>query len=579
MSSFKAIVRAADGKDWQLFQQPEVVLVATTHEEVREALARVEKYCSDQGWVAVGYVSYEAAPAFDPALVTRTSGQALLKFGLFREARRWLPPSTIAPLDLPLGPELGKPDYERSFTRIKHHLEAGDSYQVNFTQRLRGHFEADPIDLFAALVNAQPSAHAFFLQDEAEAICSVSPELFFRLDNDLITMAPMKGTQPRAAEPDEDQALKQRLLESEKERAENLMIVDMVRNDLARVADPGSVQVTELFKILELPTVWQQVSVVQARTSASLLQLFDALFPCASITGAPKKQTMSIIRNLEISPRGIYTGALGVVRPGRHMHFNVGIRSLHLDLKSNHASYGTGSGIVWDSTVDAEWQETRVKARLLEQPENHWQLLETLVYLPGQGINLLEEHLSRLQRSAEYFGIRYDDAALRRLLTAYHSDSEQRLRLLMSQDGRVSLESAPRLKDKGPVTLALARQPIHSRNVFLQHKTTNRTFYDRALGAFSGEPHIDDVLLWNEREELTETTIYNIFLEFAGALLTPALSSGLLPGTLRADLLAKQQCREAVLTKADLAGADKILVGNSVRGMREAVLTTERKFL
>lgn len=568
MSSFTAIVHADNGEDWHRFDNPRQVIVATSPQDVVAALEEIDSL-SRQGYTAVGYVSYEAAGAFDTSLRTHMPDQALLKFGIFSDYSTWTPPANPALLNLTLGPEMGKPDYERAIVSIKDHLEAGDSYQVNFTQRLRGHFESDPLDLFASLIQAQPSPHALFLQHEDEAICSVSPELFFQLNDDEIIMEPMKGTRPRAADPNEDVALREQLLSSEKERAENLMIVDMVRNDLGRIAEPGSIEASELFRILKLPTVWQQVSVVKARTSATLAELFRSLFPCASITGAPKKQTMSIIRKLETSPRGIYTGALGIVRPQRRMHFNVGIRSLHLDLKSNSANYGTGGGIVWDSQANAEWQETRDKAQLLENTDQYWQLLETIAYSPDNGIAYLEEHLARLDHSARYFDIAYDADALRGLLGEYKSDSMQRLRLLLSHTGRLTLESTPLTLSDETVQLALAPKAVHSSNVFLRHKTTHRRIYELAS---MGKGAADDVILWNERDELTETTIYNLFLDIDGELLTPALSSGLLPGTLRAHLLATGMCKEAVLIKSDLQRADKIMVGNSVRGLRQAEL-------
>ena len=570
MSNFTAIVHAGNGEDWQYFRDPWELIVANTLDEVVPALQRIDSL-AEQGMTAVGYVSYEAAAAFDDSLHTQAPQGALLKFGIFKECSAWLPPDAD-PADVPsLAPELGKPEYDEAIAAIKSHLEAGDSYQVNFTQRLRGFCAAEPVNVFAALTAAQPSAHAFFLQDQDEAICSASPELFFRLDGEHITMEPMKGTRPRATDSERDQALRSELLSSEKERAENLMIVDMVRNDLGRIAERGSVQVKELFRILQLPTVWQQVSEVSARTRASLPQLFGSLFPCASITGAPKARTMSIIRELESSPRGIYTGALGVVRPQRKMHFNVGIRSLHLDLRDCIASYGTGGGIVWDSQAGAEWQETRIKASLLRGDKPDWQLLETMTYEPGTGIHYLEEHLARLNNSANYFAIDYDRGVLRKLLADYQADSMQRLRLLVSQTGKVSLESWPLLLSDAPVRVELAGRPVNSSNVFLRHKTTERGIYEQAK---TGSESFDDVILWNERGEITETTIYNVFLEIGGELLTPALQSGLLPGTLRAHMLASGQCREAVLNKQDLTKADRILVGNSVRGLRPAEFTS-----
>lgn len=567
MSDLTSIVRAEDGSDWQRFSNPVRVITAVQLDAVIPALVEIEKAVAG-GLTAVGYLAYEAAPAFDAALRCHHSERPLLKFALYSSAETWQPRSTTLPT-LQLAPETGKPEYLQHIDQIKSHLAAGDSYQVNYTQRLRGQIGGDAEALFAALLSAQFSPHAVFMEDEEEAVCSLSPELFFTLTGDSISMEPMKGTRPRASDPDLDQQLRQELLDSDKERAENLMIVDMIRNDLGRIAESGSVTVSDLFSILEFPTVWQQVSRVQALTSATLADLFRALFPSASITGAPKRNTMAIITELEHSPRGVYTGSLGVIRPGRRMHFNVGIRTLHLQKSAGSVEYGIGGGIVWDSDGEQEWQEAVLKSRLLGPQLSSFQLLETLAYSPERGIELLPEHLQRLQHSAGYFGFNFDLPTVRRVMQDFSASVPRRLRLTMSSTGQIELQDLELIGNSGPVRLRLAIRPVHSQDRFLRHKTTQRQVYEDAR---AGADECDDVLLWNEHNELTETTIYNVFLEIDGELVTPDSRCGLLPGTLRRSLLESGRVREATLLKSDLARADRILVGNSVRGLCEAVL-------
>jgi len=568
MPEFTAIVSTEDGAGWERFSHPVAVITARRPGEVLPALAEVES-CAAKGLTAIGYVAYEAAPAFDASLKCRHHHGALLKFAIFDQSQPWVPANT-ALADLALASEIGKPDYLAAIDDIKRFLRDGDSYQVNFTQRLIGHCDADPETLFSALLTAQPSPLACFLQDENEAICSVSPELFFSLNDDHIIMEPMKGTRPRASDAAGEQRMQREILDSEKERAENLMIVDMVRNDLGRVVAPGSIKVDALFELRPLPTVWQQVSRISATTTASLPDLFSALFPCASITGAPKPRTMEIIEQLEVSPRGVYTGAVGVVRPGRSMRFNVGIRTLTIDPNRKVAEYGIGGGIVWDSEPTEEWQEARIKARVLDSGAGDWQLLETLVYHPDEGVSLRREHLGRLADSARHFGFALDLEAVERTLCDYQAEQPMKLRLLLNRDGQFRLEASEVPESSGTVSLGIAAGPVCSRDNFLRHKTTRRQVYQYALEQVAD---VDDVILWNERDELTETTIYNLFLEIDGVLLTPPVSSGLLPGTFRRHLLDSGRAREAVLYKNDLARASRVLVGNSVRGLREATLS------
>lgn len=570
LKSVTAIVRDAQDDGWIQFFDALDLISINRIDEVESAFEQLQQHVG-AGRTAIGFVSYEAAPAFDVSLPVQDSAGPLLCFAIFDSSRSISLPVQASDISVAFAPTLDSEKYLKAVNQIKNHLEAGDSYQVNFTHQLEANSQAgnpDPLELFATLYQQQSSSRSIFFQTDEFAICSVSPELFFRLDREHISMEPMKGTRPRHVDPSTDQTLREELLHSEKEKAENLMIVDMVRNDLGKIAVPGSVNVDALFEIMALPSLWQQISRVSATTKASLWEIFQALFPCASITGAPKRQSMEIIQQLENQARGIYTGAIGILRPDHSAHFNVGIRTLVYDRLNCALSYGVGSGIVWDSIAESEWQESMDKARIL-QALQRFELLETMVYHPGKGVYLQDFHLQRLQNSANYFSFAFDWSGIASALTEIREQQPLRVRLLLDSTGSFRIESSELSSSIEHVRLGLASEPIDSGNIFLHHKTTNRSVYEQAKAA---NPEADDVILWNERDEVTETTIYNLFLEIDGELLTPALNSGLLPGTLRRELLESGDAKEAVLTKADLKRASKLLVGNSVRGLIPATL-------
>jgi len=364
----------------------------------------------------------------------------------------------------------------------------------------------------------------------------------------------MMGARPRGTTGEENQRLYSDLQTSEKERAENLMIVDMIRNDLSRIAHSGSVAVDELFQIVDLPTVWQKTSTVSAQTSA------------------PKARTMAIIESLESAPRGIYTGAVGVIRPDRKIRFQVAIRSLLLDTKTHIAEYAVGSGIIWDSDVESEWQETMVKAKVVTDAPAEFCLLETMRFDPANGVLRLHHHMHRVQESAEFFGFSIDTTAIRSALTGFIAVTDRKLRLLVSRDGSFVLENHDVGVEGEPMRLRVAQRAVQSEDVFLRHKTTNRQVYEMPREQLNG---CDDVILWNERGELTETTICNLYLELGGELLTPDSSSGVLKGTYRQQLLDSGKVRQAVLTREDLDQATRLFVSNSVRGFCEATLSKE----
>jgi para-aminobenzoate synthetase / 4-amino-4-deoxychorismate lyase len=465
----------------------------------------------------------------------------------------------------------------RALTRIREYLARGETYQVNFTHRLRARFGADPWNFFCGLASRQPSPHAAFVDTPDFAMCSASPEMFFERQGEDIWSRPMKGTAPRGRWREEDEALAQALAVSEKERAENVMIVDMVRNDLGRVCLPGSVHVPELFRAERYPTLWQLTSLVRGRTVEPTARVMAALFPAASITGAPKVRTMHIIDELEVSPRRIYTGSIGVMSPGRRARFNVAIRTVLVDKFRGVAEYGVGGGIVWDSDPRAEFRETRIKARVLAAPEPEFLLLETMRWKRGEGIFLLEEHLRRLKDSAAYFGFTLDHKALRDGLEREvfaAAGVEGVLRLTVDRSGTWSVTHRA-LPEPSPCRVALALTAVDSRDHFLFHKTTRREVYERARAQVF---EVDDALLWNEDGEVTESTIANLVVELDGELITPPLSSGLLPGTMRARLLQDGRIREGIVRKEDLPRCTALWLVNSVRGWRECVLVEPEAF-
>lgn len=548
--------------------------------EIPAALAEIEKQVEDRGRCAAGFLAYEAAPAFDRALQVKPAASAgfpLLWFGIYEPPVHLPARLGGAAVELPPAAwtaDIREPDYHAAILKVKDYIAGGHTYQVNFTYRLKTPWSAPVYPVFAALAGAHAASYAAYLETERWALCSISPELFFTLNGDTLTSRPMKGTARRGLLQADDQEWAEWLYLSEKNRAENVMIVDMVRNDMGRIARAGSVQVPELFKVERYPTVWQMTSTVQSQTSAGYAEIFGALFPCASITGAPKVRTMQIITELEQSPRRIYTGAIGYFAPGRQAQFNVAIRTLLIDKSRKQAEYGVGGGIVWDSTPEEEWEETKTKARILVERPQPFELLETMRWSPGAGWFLLEQHLGRLQRSAEYFGFRLDLDALQRQLAslAGRFAETQRVRLRLSREGQLHLEHQPLAPLRQPYRLALAKTPVNSSERFLYHKTTRRELYERALRE---KPGFDDLLLWNERGELTESTIANLVVELDWQLYTPPLACGLLPGVYREHLLGRGEAQERILKVEELPRFSRLYLVNSVRGMWEVQLNEQ----
>jgi para-aminobenzoate synthetase/4-amino-4-deoxychorismate lyase len=552
------------------FEQPHRLLVAIRPEEVHDCLRKADEALT-QGFHLAGYLSYEAAPGLDHAF--ETSGayvMPLVWLGVFSAPTSTDGPETCALLRrLDWQAELSPEEYRAAIRSIRSRIAAGSTYQANFTFRLWSSYTGDPWELFCFLYHNQPSTCCMYIDTGRWSICSASPELFFALDGSTLTVRPMKGTLRRGRWPEEDERLIRQLHLSEKDRAENLMIVDMIRNDLGRVCEVGSVQVPRLFEIERHPTVLQMTSTVTGSTSAPFSQIVSALFPCASITGAPKVETMRILARIERSPREVYTGSMGYITPKRQARFNVAIRTVIVDKQIGAAQCGIGSGITWDSTVEQEYQECLLKIRFTVQDHLSFQLVETFRWDTQAGFVLLGPHLVRLEQSARFFNFHFDRRlVLAKLATVVRNFSAvpMKVRLLLSASGGLAVDAVPLESDPLPVPalVRFAGSAVNRSDPKIFHKTTNRELYLRLLDS---APDCYDVLLWNEDGFVTELTRFNLLACADGRWTTPRIEHGLLCGTLRHELLRAGLVEEMDLTKDHLRTARSLATVNSVRGL------------
>jgi para-aminobenzoate synthetase/4-amino-4-deoxychorismate lyase len=572
-----------------LYEAPERIVVANAPHEVEAGLDAVSQGLA-QGLEAAGFFSYELGYCLEPklaGLLPLNRRQPLFWIGLFgaprrfdeAETRAWLQANgadgsaTFSDLQL----SWTRDEYAAAFERVQDYIAAGDVYQINLTLKYLFAFAGDPVALYAALRRKQRVAYGALIGAPDFHVLSLSPELFFRRQGKAIAARPMKGTAPRGRTSAEDARLKTWLAMDEKQRAENLMIVDLLRNDLGRIAKIGSVEVTDLFTVETYRSVHQMTSGITAelRGDTGLKDMLRALFPCGSVTGAPKVRAMEIIRELEAGPRGIYTGAIGRIAPNGDAQFNVAIRTVVID--KDGGEMGIGSGIVADSKMDAEFEECLLKALFLTKANAPFELIETIRYEPAAGFHLLERHLARLKSSAAHFGYPFDrDAVLAAFEaeTARLSSPVHMVRLLLAEDGKLTVTSTPiELPADGTVwRFVISDQRVDEKDPLFFHKTTRREFYDRELVRQKSLAPCDEVVFLNSKGELTEGTRTSLFLEQGGRLFTPVLACGLLPGTLREELidLPRAAASEAVLTLADLQRAERIYLGNSVRGLIRA---------
>lgn len=551
------------------------VVQARLIDDVVPAFARVEAGVAKGKWAA-GFVSYEAAPAFDQVLSVRLDGKEgealpLLWFALYDH--RFDPgPVTVGEYNLSVWEGVEeRARYAQSLDRIQSHIRAGDTYQVNYTYQQSARFTGDPQAFYADLLEAQSAAYGAYFDTGRFHILSASPELFFVRKGDHIVCRPMKGTSARGRWTEEDRAVLAALLASEKERAENVMIVDLIRNDLGRVADFGTVRVDELIAAEQYETVWQLVSTVSAdlRPGTTTVDLFRALFPCGSVTGAPKVRTMEIIADVEAAPRGVYCGAIGMLAPpgsgAPAASFSVAIRTVTIDRHAGAASYGIGGGITHDSQMDQEYAETRTKARVLIRRAADFELIETMRWESGQGYFYLGEHLDRLRESAAYCGFRFDQTEVERHLEEVArgiGEDVAVVRLTLDHHGQPTVTVDKLAQANGPLLVAVDQVPVDPSDWRLFHKTSLR---DRYRQARLRHPAADDVLLVNLDGEITESTIANVVVRIDGAWMTPPLASGCLPGVMRRVLLEAGEIKEAPILVADLVRAEGLELINSVR--------------
>jgi para-aminobenzoate synthetase/4-amino-4-deoxychorismate lyase len=560
--------------------------------EVKSAIASAQSAASEGKWVA-GYVAYEAASAFDDGLRTAPSdGRPLAWFGVFDTC-------VEEPIVLGLNGQASAYDvspwqrgvtpveYAGAFDAIREAIRRGDAYQVNLTFPLHAAFTGDAPQLYRDLIRSQRPAYAAYLNHEDTHVVSVSPERFFAVDAGRISTRPMKGTARRGRWGREDSSVREALQLSEKDRAENLMIVDLIRNDLGRIAEFGSVTVEELFAVERFETLWQMTSTVSAelRQDVELVDIFGALFPCGSVTGAPKASSMDVITEVEREPRGVYCGAIGFIPPGNGVDgasFNVAIRTATIDAGEGVATYGVGGGITWYSTRESEYEETATKALVLTRRAAPDSLIETVRWNPdpigvGGSWLWLDEHLGRLASSADYWGFAYDDLSVRTAVgeLSQRLDYPARVRIEVTREDAISCitaEAPDRFSFRPgiglePVVLALSGEPIDSADPRVFHKLGDRAAYDRRAAR---HPDVDDVALVNEHGHITETTIANLVFLVEGVWMTPPIEDGLLPGIMRQRLIDEGFVKAGSVTVEDALAAEAMAVINSVRGWRPA---------
>lgn len=552
------------------FSEPVRILQTSVLSEVPSIIEEINQ-ATERGYYAAGFVSYEAAPAFQPEMKTREiASLPLLWFGIYKNPdvrKESLSDSeTYSVGDWKLAGSSAH--YQNGIASIKNAIAEGHTYQVNYTERLHADFSGSDFAFYRQLARNQQAGYGAYLNIGDHSILSASPELFFKLQNGKLTTKPMKGTAPRGRTLDEDKMRIAELRASEKERAENLMIVDLLRNDMSRLAKKGSVKVDKLFEVETYPTVHQMTSTITAELTPDLTMMdwFKALFPCGSITGAPKISTMETIAALESTPREVYCGAIGYVTPAKDAVFSVPIRTVVVDKETSRARYGVGGGVTWDSTSEGEFKELQMKAEVLTTRRPEFELLESLKL--ENGIYPLQSyHMKRMLDSAAYFNFRTDEAAITTSISELAKEFPQgtfKVRLLLSRTGEFNLEAQETATITEPVYCSLADAAIDSGNPFLFHKTTYRQVYEQAAETMPADAF--SVLLWNERQELTEFAVGNLAVEKDGEFFTPPVSCGLLPGTFRQQLLDAGELKEKVIRRDELEDYDAVWFINSVRG-------------
>lgn len=573
-----------------LFRRPLEVMRVERVAELPKLFERVEQGLA-RGYHVAGYLGYECGYHFEPAAGPAEQGGAgepLAWLGVYeapfifdhREGN-FLGPEPPAPrasgaTEFTISEprlDISHEHYCAAIERIREYIAAGDVYQLNFTTDVRFGFAGSFVGLYRQLRDQQRVGWAALMNLGDTQVLSLSPELFLRRQGGSIVTRPMKGTAARGRFPEEDRRVARWLHDDPKNRSENVMIVDLLRSDLGRVARVGSVEVQELFTVERYETLWQMTSTIGAELAPGIRyrDVFRALFPCGSVTGAPKVRAMQLIRELEGRPRGVYCGAIGHFSPGGEAAFNVAIRTVVL--RGAEGRMGVGGGVVWDSVPQQEYEECLLKAEFLARREEPFALIETLRWEGGYA--LLELHLERLEESAGHFGFAFEGEDVRRALEEHGrslGSGPWKVRLRLDAEGALNIESAPLEACPPSGRARLATRPTDSRDRFLFHKTTRREIYQDEL-ARAHENGCDEVIFVNERGEVTEGAISNVFAEIGGRLCTPPVECGLLPGVYRRHVLENDaRAEERVLRVEDLRRAEAIYICNAVRGMRRVRL-------
>lgn len=576
----------------QLFTAPNEIIVASTPEEVPGAFERLEAGRA-AGLYAAGFFSFELGYVLEPklhALLPVERKVPLLWLGLYdapellseADVDRWLSTHTKSGSYQfsNVATAWSREDYVARFARVQEKIRAGDIYQLNLTFKARFRLSGSPLTFYRDLRQRQRVAYGGIVDTGEMTVLTASPELFVEMKGRVIETRPMKGTSPRGGTPDADAEARRVLSSDVKQRAENLMIVDLMRNDIGRISEIGSVEVTDLFTVETYRTLHQMTSGVRASLleNVTLLDLWRAIFPPGSVIGAPKIRAQELIAEYETEPRGVYCGAIGSISPDGQALFNVAIRSPVI-FRDGSGEMGIGSGVVYDSEGGKEYDECLLKMKFLTDPPKSFELIETLLWERDSGFWLMDRHFERLAASARYFSFNFDEAAARSALereaaAAGRDHSRLRVRLLLAEDGRLTVTSAPLPAPMAGAVMRYILSPtrLDSTDSFLFHKTTRRELYDQEWKYYSETAGADEVLYLNERGELAEGSRTNIFLDRGdGLLVTPPLPAGLLPGVLRAELIAAGRAVEDVLFPDDLNSAAKVYLGNSVRGLVQAV--------
>ena len=561
------------------YTDPVDILIADDPGDIDDIFVKLTQY-HQEGYFIAGYLSYDLGYLFEDALSHRLAPKRptpLLNFGIFKTFERQAPTqllySSQAP-DLTLTPLWSEAEYSKRFSQVMDYIRAGDVYQINLTFPMTGPYDGPAHSLYAAFRHRQKGRYGGVVHlGNAPDIISLSPELFFRKEGRDMSMRPMKGTRPRSANSQIDEELRLNMRNDVKSQAENLMIVDLLRNDLSRISEPGSVKVPELFALESYETLHQMTSRVVSKLTPDIdmKSIFQNLFPCGSVTGAPKIRAMEIIDDLETTPRGAYCGALGYIDPNGDACFNVGIRTLTLSGK--RLTYNVGSGLVYDSQAQDEYHECLLKADVLSQPPAD--IIETCLWTPKDGIVRGKAHKARMMKSAKALGYPFSPAQYDALIDGIKAkETSQHIRITLSAEGDLNLSQKYFVSLDRP-KIMVSPHKLSKQVQYSKHKISRRNFYDEERERLKALTGIDEVIFLNESGKLCEGSFTSIFIEKDGKLLTPALKTGILPGVLRAELLRSKKARTADLTEDDLLGAKNIYIGNSMRGLMPAALITE----